>query len=62
MLWKQSSFWLGLATKACYILIEHAFTDLKLNKVEINVATRNIRSKTVPERLGFKKEGTIRNY
>nr|WP_304220259.1 GNAT family protein [Fredinandcohnia onubensis] len=53
---------LGLATKACNILIEHAFTDLKLNKVEINVATGNIRSKAIPERLGFKNEGTIRNY
>jgi ribosomal-protein-serine acetyltransferase len=53
---------LGLATKACNILIEHAFSELQLNKVEINVATRNIRSKAIPERLGFTKEGTIRNY
>lgn len=53
---------LGLATKACNLLIEHAFTSLKLNKVEINVATRNIRSKVIPEHLGFTKEGTVRNY
>ncbi|HZH61005.1 MAG TPA: GNAT family protein [Metabacillus sp.] len=53
---------LGIATKACNIFIEHAFTELKLNKVEINVATSNIKSKAIPKRLGFSKEGTIRNY
>lgn len=52
----------GLATKACELLIEHAFSDLQLNKVEINVATKNIKSKAIPERLGFVEEGTIRNY
>ncbi|MEK3886255.1 GNAT family N-acetyltransferase [Bacillus sp. FSL K6-3431] len=52
----------GLATKACEILIQHAFSDLQLNKVEINVATNNIKSKAIPERLGFTNEGIIRNY
>ncbi|WP_100407832.1 GNAT family N-acetyltransferase [Bacillus solitudinis] len=53
---------LGLATKACDLLIGHAFRELNLNKVEINVATQNFKSKVIPERLGFTKEGTIRNY
>lgn len=52
----------GLATKACEVFTEHAFTDLHLNKVEINMATTNIKSKAIPERLGFKEEGRIRNH
>jgi ribosomal-protein-serine acetyltransferase len=53
---------LGLATKACSLFIENAFEELKLNKVEINVASKNVKSKAIPERLGFIKEGTIRHY
>lgn len=30
--------------------------------MEINVATKNFRSAAIPNRLGFKKEGVIRNY
>ena len=52
----------GLATNACKLFIQHAFNDLLLNRVEINVATNNIKSKAIPERLGFKEEGIIRNY
>ncbi|WP_078596594.1 GNAT family N-acetyltransferase [Evansella clarkii] len=53
---------LGLATKACNLLVKHAFDDLEINKVEINVASINIKSKAIPERLGFSEEGTIRDY
>ncbi len=53
---------LGLATKACALLIDHAFTDLGLHKVEIKMATKNEKSKAIPERLGFKREGMIRDY
>lgn len=53
---------LGLATKACKLLIDYAFKDLHLNKVEINVAVKNHKSRAIPERLGFKEEGVIRDY
>ena len=36
--------------------------DLELRKIEINVASKNTKSKAIPERLGFKKEGVIRNF
>ena len=52
----------GLATKACDLFIQHAFTDLQLTKVEINMASKNSKSKAIPERLGFTEEGRIRNY
>ncbi|MGB2993718.1 MAG: GNAT family protein [Paenisporosarcina sp.] len=52
----------GLATKACNLFIQLAFTDLQLNKVEISMASKNSKSKAIPERLGFKEEARIRNY
>lgn len=52
----------GLVTCACQKLINHAFMDLEFRKIEINVASKNTKSKVIPERLGFKKEGVIRNF
>ncbi|MFL6282378.1 MAG: GNAT family N-acetyltransferase [Pyrinomonadaceae bacterium] len=50
----------GLMTKSCRALIEHAFRELRLNRVEINCAVENRRSRRIPERLGFTEEGTHR--
>jgi ribosomal-protein-serine acetyltransferase len=50
----------GLMTKACRALIEHAFKELRLNRVEIYCAVENRRSRRIPERLGFTEEGTHR--
>ncbi|GCE18748.1 GNAT family N-acetyltransferase [Dictyobacter kobayashii] len=50
----------GLMTKACKALIDHAFDDLKLNKIEIRCATGNARSCAIPQRLGFTHEGISR--
>jgi ribosomal-protein-serine acetyltransferase len=50
----------GLMTRACEKLITIAFDELKLNRVEIRCATGNRRSCAIPERLGFTKEGVIR--
>ncbi|WP_249872641.1 GNAT family N-acetyltransferase [Oceanobacillus saliphilus] len=52
----------GLVTKAVKQFIDHSFNDLDLRKVEINVASKNLKSRVIPERFGFTQEGTIRNY
>ena len=49
----------GIITKCVNNLVEIAFDELKLNKIEIRVATTNIASRAVPEHLGFKLEGII---
>ena len=50
----------GIITKACKAMIDYAFDELEMNRVEIRCSVENLRSSAVPERLGFKLEGTIR--
>jgi ribosomal-protein-serine acetyltransferase len=47
-------------TSACRSLIHYLFSELQLNRVEIKACTDNLKSRAIPERLGFKHEGTIR--
>ncbi len=50
----------GIVTRACRRMIAYAFDDLKMNRVEIRCSAENVRSAAVPERLGFRKEGVLR--
>jgi ribosomal-protein-serine acetyltransferase len=61
------SFWLdeahqgrGIMTAACRAFVSHAFNTLGLNRVTIECASTNARSRRIPERLGFKFEGISR--
>ncbi|WP_214692756.1 GNAT family protein [Exiguobacterium sp. s160] len=51
----------GIMSQALETIIEYGFRDLKLNKIEIRVATENVKSRALPERFGFKEEGVIRD-
>ncbi len=60
-------FWLGksfqgkgIMTRTCSALVDLAFNELGLNRVEISCAVENRRCRLVPERLGFGKEGVSR--
>jgi ribosomal-protein-serine acetyltransferase len=50
----------GLMTRACHAMTDHAFHELGLTRMEIRCATRNARSRAIPERLRFKQEGVAR--
>jgi ribosomal-protein-serine acetyltransferase len=50
----------GTMTQAVRALTTHAFERWGLNRVEIRVAPGNSRSAAIPERLGFVKEGVLR--
>jgi len=50
----------GYATEAVTRLIEHAFDDLELHRLEADVDPRNEPSLGLLERLGFRREGLLR--
>jgi ribosomal-protein-serine acetyltransferase len=50
----------GIMTKCVQDLINLAFNDLKLQRIDIRCAVDNKKSRAIPERLGFKNEGIIR--
>ena len=51
---------LGLMTRSVAALIDYSFENYDLNRIEIRAANDNKRSRGIPQRLGFKKEGHIR--
>jgi ribosomal-protein-serine acetyltransferase len=51
----------GLMTRSAKALVDFAFINLGLHRVEIRAATDNRRSRAVPERLGFVQEGVLRD-
>jgi ribosomal-protein-serine acetyltransferase len=50
----------GIVTAACRTLIDHAFSEWTLNRVEIHCAPENKKSCAIPKRLGFVLEGLLR--
>ena len=50
----------GTMTAAVRAYVDHAFTAWKLNRVMIQAAVENARSRAIPERLRFREEGTLR--
>lgn len=51
----------GIMTRAVLQLLQYAFEQKELNRVQIKVAVGNKKSRAIPERLGFKKEGVERD-
>ncbi|MGN6586370.1 MAG: GNAT family N-acetyltransferase [Solirubrobacterales bacterium] len=50
----------GTMTTAVRALVDHAFDEWNLHRIEIHCAPANYRSRAVPERLGFQEEATLR--
>jgi ribosomal-protein-serine acetyltransferase len=50
----------GTMTEAVRALLDHGFGTWKLNRVLIQAAVDNTRSRAIPERLGFREEGILR--
>jgi ribosomal-protein-serine acetyltransferase len=50
----------GLMTMAVRALVDLAFAEWRLHRVEIRAAVANTRSRAIPERLGFREEGVLR--
>lgn len=64
----EIGYWLGedftgraLMTLSVRRLTEFAFEELGMHRMNIRCAAGNTRSRSIPERLGFKEEGTLRD-
>ena len=61
--------WLGVAvqrtpvnTDCKYLLLTHAFEDLGAIRVQLKTDARNVGSQKAIERIGAKREGTLRKH
>jgi ribosomal-protein-serine acetyltransferase len=50
----------GIMSLVTADLINIGFNEFPIQKIEIRCATTNFKSRAIPERLGFKNEGTLR--
>jgi ribosomal-protein-serine acetyltransferase len=50
----------GIVSRATQALVHFSFEDLGLNVVVVKCAKDNVRSRAIPERLGFTFEATLR--
>jgi len=51
----------GVMTRCCRTLLRYLFEERNMHRVEIRCATDNTRSCAIPERLGFTREGVLRD-
>jgi ribosomal-protein-serine acetyltransferase len=56
----EESQGLGIVSRSTRSLLRFSFMELGLNRVVINCAVDNTRSRAIPERLGFTLEATLR--
>jgi ribosomal-protein-serine acetyltransferase len=63
----QIGYWLarehqgrGIMVESVRALVAHGFDQLELNRQSISAAVENLRSRAIPERLGFRLEGISR--
>lgn len=56
----ETAWGYGFATEAAQALLQWAFDTLELNRVQAETDTRNLASARVLEKLGFEREGTLR--
>lgn len=52
----------GVMPTAVALATDHAFTQLGLHRVEINIRPENMPSRRVVEKLGFREEGVRQRY
>lgn len=51
----------GIMTRCVEAMVSMLFTEVGIRRITIRAATKNLTSRGIPERLGFKHEGTLRD-
>lgn len=52
----------GIMTEAMTAMIDYAFDVMKVHRIEVLIAPRNKESQGLVRRLGFRKEGVLRDH
>jgi ribosomal-protein-alanine N-acetyltransferase len=52
----------GYCTEAVGIMVDYLFLSKEVMRIQAHTDLKNVASRRILERIGFKKEGTIRNY
>ncbi|MCB9450789.1 MAG: GNAT family N-acetyltransferase [Anaerolineaceae bacterium] len=60
-LFAEQYFGQGLGTEALRLMVDYGFKTLKLHRIELGVYAFNPRAIRVYEKLGFKREGLLRD-
>ncbi len=61
--WLARRVWRSRVNTECkYLLLRHAFEELKVMRVQLKTDKRNLRSRTAIERLGARFEGILRQH
>lgn len=61
--WLTPSVWRTAVNTECkFLLLRHAFEELRCVRVALRTDRRNLRSQAAIERLGAKKEGVLRKH
>ena len=50
----------GIMTEALHAVLDYGFETMELNRVQVIIDSENVRSLKLVRRLGFKKEGVLR--
>jgi RimJ/RimL family protein N-acetyltransferase len=59
--WLSTEYWRTIVNTECkYLLLRHAFEALGAERIELMTDARNVRSQHAIERLGARREGTLR--
>ena len=59
--WLSQPYWRqGIMTEAVRLVLEHAFSELSLRRMNVSAAAPNIASNALIRRVGFRCEGTLR--
>jgi RimJ/RimL family protein N-acetyltransferase len=61
--WLAKRVWRSRVNTECkYLLLRHAFEELKVMRVQLKTDRRNLRSRTAIERIGGRFEGILRHH
>jgi len=60
--WLLTEYWgKGIVSEAIPLILDYAFRELKLHRIEAFIETENLNCKKVIIKLGFQHEGTMKD-